>query len=313
MMSDIILHHYQNSPFSEKARLMLGFKKLAWKSVDIPNMMPKPDVTALTGGYRRTPVMQIGADIYCDTALIADVLERLQPTPSLYPADVAGVSKIFAQWADSTFFWTIIPYCFQPTGVANIFKGASPEQMQAFAADRAKFRGTIPRMGVPQAIGQMRETLNRIEHMLADGRAYLFGSAASIADFSTYHCVWFVHDVAKLTDIFIGKPKLEAWHARMTAFGHGTSEKIDSGHAIQIAKESRAAGFGDRKSDELYASHLGEVVAITPSDYGLDPVEGELVFADATEFAIKRMDERAGEVVVHFPRMGFQLKKSGDA
>lgn len=311
-MADIILHHYQNSPFSEKARLMLGFKKLAWQSVDIPNMMPKPDVTALTGGYRRTPVMQIGADIYCDTALIADVLERLQPTPSLYPVDVAGASKIFAQWADSTLFWTIIPYCFQPVGIANIFQGASPEQMQAFAADRAKFRGAIPRMGLPQAIGQLREMLNRIEHMLADGRAYLFGPAASIADFSVYHCVWFVHDVAKLTDAFADTPKLMAWHARMKAIGHGKSEKLDAGHAVQVAQESQSAGFGDRKSDELYASRLGEIVTITPSDYGLDPVEGELVFADASEFAIKRRDERAGEVVVHFPRMGFQLQKSGD-
>jgi len=312
-MSDIILHHYQNSPFSEKARLMLGFKKLAWKSVDIPSVMPKPDVTALTGGYRRTPVMQIGADIYCDTALIADVLERLQPSLSLYPADIAGASKILAQWADSTFFWTVIPYCFQPTGVANIFKGASPEQMQVFAADRAKFRGVIPRMGLPQAIGQFHEMLNRIEHMLSDGRDYLFGPVASIADFSTYHGVWFVHDVAKLTEIFADKPKLQAWHARMTAIGHGTSEKLDSGYAVQIAKESQSAGFAGRKSDELYAAHLGEVVTITPSDYGLDPVEGELIFADATEYAIKRIDERAGEVVVHFPRMGFQLKKSGDA
>ncbi len=311
-MSDIILHHYQNSPFSEKTRLILGFKKLAWKSVYVPNMMPKPDVTALTGGYRRTPVMQIGADIYCDTALIADVLERLQSSPSLYPADVAGASKIFAQWADSTFFWTIIPYCFQPAGISNVFKGASPEQMQAFAADRAKFRGTIPRMGLPQAIGQLSEMLNRIEHMLGDGRDYLFGSAASIADFSVYHCVWFVHDVAKLTDIFDGKPKLQAWRERIAAFGHGTSEKLESGHAVQIARESQPVGFVGRESDELYKAHLGQIVAITPSDYGLDPVEGELVFADATEFAIKRTDERAGDVVVHFPRMGFQLKKSGD-
>ena len=70
-MSDLILHHYPMSPFSEKVRLILGHKQLAWKSVLIPSVMPKPDVVALTGGYRRTPFLQIGADIYCDTALIA--------------------------------------------------------------------------------------------------------------------------------------------------------------------------------------------------------------------------------------------------
>jgi glutathione S-transferase len=86
-MSDLILHHYPSSPFSEKIRLILGYKQLAWKSVIIPQIMPKPDVVALTGGYRKTPFLQIGADIYCDSALICDVLEHRQPTPTLYPKD----------------------------------------------------------------------------------------------------------------------------------------------------------------------------------------------------------------------------------
>ena len=62
-MPELILHHYAISPFSEKARLVLGFKGLAWRSVNIPSVLPKLDVVALTGGYRRTPFMQIGADI----------------------------------------------------------------------------------------------------------------------------------------------------------------------------------------------------------------------------------------------------------
>ncbi|RZI55153.1 MAG: glutathione S-transferase family protein, partial [Pseudomonas sp.] len=70
-MSELILHHYPTSLFAEKARLMLGFKGLSWRSVNIPSIMPKPDLMPLTGGYRKTPVLQVGADIYCDTALIA--------------------------------------------------------------------------------------------------------------------------------------------------------------------------------------------------------------------------------------------------
>ena len=69
-MDTLILHHYPASPFAEKIRRVLAFKQLAYRSVIIPDVMPKPDVLALTGGYRRTPILQIGADIYCDTALI---------------------------------------------------------------------------------------------------------------------------------------------------------------------------------------------------------------------------------------------------
>ena len=78
-MTDIILHHYEISPYSEKVRIGLGLKGLAWGSVEIPVIMPKPDLTALTGGYRKTPVLQIGADIYCDSQLIM----RELPHPEL--------------------------------------------------------------------------------------------------------------------------------------------------------------------------------------------------------------------------------------
>jgi glutathione S-transferase len=308
-VADIILHHYRNSPFSEKIRLILGFKNLAWKSVDIPPIMPKPDLLPLTGGYRRTPVMQIGADIYCDTALMADVLERIQPSPSLYPQAYAGLDRILAQWADSTLFWTAISYSFQPQGLANIFKNMTPEQMQAFSADRAKFRGNAPRMALPEAIGQMRELVKRLEGMLADGKPYLLGAQPSIADFSVYHAIWFVHDLAGLADILAAAPKVAAWKERIAAIGHGTFEKMTAEQALTVARTSTPAGFDGRQSDDVYAAHLGQRVTIQPSDYGIDPVEGELVFADAQEFAVRRSDERAGTVVVHFPRLGYQLKK----
>jgi len=78
-MSQIILHHYDISPFSEKVRRVLAFKDIAWRAVEQPMMAPKPELTPLTGGYRRIPVMQIGADVYCDTALIIRRLEFLHP------------------------------------------------------------------------------------------------------------------------------------------------------------------------------------------------------------------------------------------
>jgi glutathione S-transferase len=89
----VILHNYPTSPFAEKITLIMGFKGMHWTSALIPLVMPKPDVVALTGGYRKTPILQVGADIYCDSALIADVIETLSPQPSLYPAGIAGPSR----------------------------------------------------------------------------------------------------------------------------------------------------------------------------------------------------------------------------
>src|ERR1700761_4499261 len=91
------------SPFAEKVRLILGFKNRHWSSVLIPNIMPKPDLTALTGGYRKTPVLQIGADIYCDSQLIMRELDHRHPSPSFYPAG-GGATDGLAWWAEKTTF-----------------------------------------------------------------------------------------------------------------------------------------------------------------------------------------------------------------
>ena len=55
MTDTIILHHYDMSPYSEKVRLGLGLKGLVWASVETPVIMPKPDLTALTGAIARRP------------------------------------------------------------------------------------------------------------------------------------------------------------------------------------------------------------------------------------------------------------------
>ena len=145
-MPDLILHHYPSSPFSEKIRLVLGYKKLAWKSVIIPPIMPKPDVLALTGGYRKTPVLQVGADIYCDSALICDVLEHVQPEPPLYPPHLKGVARVFAQWADTTLFWAAMAYNLQPKGAAHVFAKAPPEAAKAFGEDRKAMSSNMVRL-----------------------------------------------------------------------------------------------------------------------------------------------------------------------
>ena len=101
-MTDIILHHYAVSPYAEKVRIGLGLKQATWKSVDIPNVMPKPDLMPLTGGYRKTPVMQIGADIYCDTQLIMLELDRRLPSPPFLPKGREGEARAITSTATSS-------------------------------------------------------------------------------------------------------------------------------------------------------------------------------------------------------------------
>ena len=309
-MPHFILHHYDGSPFSEKLRLIFGFKGLSWASVTIPVIMPKPDVVALTGGYRKTPIVQVGADVYCDTALIARLIEQHAPKPTLYPAG-APLAPILAQWADSTLFWTVVPVALQPAGVAHTLKGVPPEVMKDFAADRRPFTATLKRQTLADATAQLGVYTAAFDAQLADGRPWLLGSKAgaeaSIADFAVAHCAWFVRRAGPVaSSVFSPFKHFNAWLDRVLAFGHGKPEAMSSEEALALAAAATshvpchvAPGLG---------FDAGQRVTVTPIDYCLDPVAGTLVGLSSEEVVVRRTDARAGLVHVHFPRAGFQIK-----
>ncbi|WP_332777835.1 glutathione S-transferase family protein [Polaromonas sp.] len=312
-MADLILHHYPTSPFAEKIRLILGYKNLSWKSVIIPMIMPKPDMVALTGGYRKTPVLQIGADIYCDTALICDVLEHLQPTPSLYPAPGKGLERTLAHWADTTLFWTAMAFNLQPKGVAQMFGDLPPEAARAFGEDRKAMGAGMVRLRPADAAAAYRSYLRRLSDML-HGRPFLLGDAPTVADFAAYHPLWFTRvRTSVLADILDNVPDVLNWMDSMAAIGHGSMEQFNSTDAIAIAAASTPADLHDDIFQDEHGIPLGSRVSISGESFGPEPSEGELIAATRMHYTLRRTDPRAGTVHVHFPRIGYCLKAAAQA
>ena len=307
MPSDIILHHYAASPFSEKVRLVLGHKNLSWKSVTVPAIMPKPDVQALTGGYRKTPFLQIGSDVYCDSALMCDVLEHIQPTPTLYPEPHKGLARVLAQWADTTLFWAAMAYNLQPKGALSMFD--SLDTAKAFGADRGAMSVGMNRQRPADAAAAYKSYLRRIADML-DGNDFLMGNTPCVADFSAYHPLWFSRTcVPVMAGILDATPTVLQWMDRMAALGHGAKEKITATEAIAIcAASTGATAQNDETFQDEHAIPLGSQVTIAAETFGPEATEGQLVGATRTRYTLKRLDERAGIVHVHFPRIGYALK-----
>lgn len=310
-MQDIILHHYPKSPFAEKIRLALGLKNLAWTSCDAPDMMPKPELQALTGGNRRIPVLQIGADIYCDTSLICDVLESIEPTPTLYPAQNKGLVRSLAQWADDKIFAAGMAYNFSPAGAADFAKQNSDIDLKAFAADRTAMRGGAPRMYPGDAAGTYKSYLRRLASML-DSSDYLVGNQISLADFSAYHPLWFTRRLPSLAGILATNPAILPWMDRIAALGHGKrGAEISRAESLAIAKGATpvVASSSEMFQDE-HGIALGTEVAITAESFGTEVTTGTLIAATRTRYTIRREHEWTGVVHVHFPRIGFVLKKA---
>ena len=310
IMSGIILYHYPESPFSEKIRLLLGYKQASYQTVKVPIIQPKPELAALTGGYRKTPVMQIGADVYCDTALMARVIDRLYPDNSIYPAALEAASGGLAHWTDTFFFKVAVAVAFQPRALGSTPLFADEKAAAAFMADRAEFTRGSTELGMDLrvALPYFVMHLKRLDQQLACA-PYLFGEAPTIVDFSTYHICWFVYNNAALRDTFAPFIQVLAWMKVMASIGHGQPVEITGAEALAVARETSpqpAAKTAALQVDEL---QVGDVVDITPIDYGLFPVRGALQLASLEELVLLREDPQVGQVAVHFPRLGFKVEK----
>lgn len=299
--SEIILHHYDTSPFSEKVRIQMGIKGLSWRSVIQPTIMPKPDLLPLTGGYRRIPVMQSGADVFCDTQVIMAEIERRAPSPKT----IAGADWAVNLWADRLMF--------QPT-VAIIFGAIGHMVPKAFIEDREKMSGGRPfnvegmKAAGPPMKGQFRAMSAWLEQQLADGSTWISGATPGLADIAAYMNFWFLERslAAEMAGLLQGLPHVIPWKERVAALGHGDRAEMTTQEALDIAKASEpaAAGVTHDPADPLGLAP-GAPVFVMADDYGSDRIEGRLVAANPQRIVIAREDPRVGAVNVHFPRAGY--------
>lgn len=306
-----ILHHYGISPFAEKIRAILGYKGLSWRSVEIPAVMPKPDLTALTGGYRKTPVLQLGCDVYCDTVRIARALDELAPERPAFRPEQEAVAVPAGRWLDQHLFLAVIALLFEPEAAAagqDLFGGA--EGAAAFLKDRgpmmAAARVKPPPPGEARVV--MEDVLRRLGAQLAAGGPYLFGKDPGWADFCAYHPLWGARSNAVLARRLDAHPRVLAWLDRIAALGHGQPEPLASGEALAIARASKPRPRAGEPGPPLEGLEIGDTVEIAADDYALEPSAGRLVHCGPDELAIERTDERAGRVVVHFPRIGYRVE-----
>lgn len=298
----VILHHFDESPFSEKIRLVFGLKKMAWTSVLISRIMPRPDLMPLTGGYRRTPVMQIGADIYCDTQCIIRELERRYPTPTLFPGGNEGLAWASAMWTDKSFFQNTV----------NLVFGSLADKVpQSFIEDREKLRGAkfdvaAMKAAIPQMRDQYRAHVGWIETELAGGRHWLGGDEPSLFDINAYMNIWYVRSNLSVADAMLAEfPKTRAWEDRVRAIGHGTRTEMSTAEALEVGRNATPQTAEANDPRDPNGRKVGDLVDVRPDDYGRIAVRGRIVALSAQSIAIRRHDDIAGDVVVHFPRAGF--------
>lgn len=304
MQHELILHHYDPSPFSEKVRLVLGLKRLAWRSVIVPMVLPKPDLMPLTGGNRRTPVLQIGSDVYCGTNLIAAELERRFPEPTIYPGSSRGLCAMLALWADQILFLPSSRYAIR---CSNHFPPGFHEDRAAMRS-HATLSDERLRAEAPHYMEQLQLQLAYVEQTLADMRPFLLGEQPSLADFSVYARVWWAQLFGGDKGELAALPRVTTWARRIAAIGHGTRHEMAPQEALAVAAAAAPEFLTSATAESR--PRIGQQVSIATEGFGPDPVEGEIVAITEEAVALRRHDLRVGEVVVHLPRQGYEIQPS---
>jgi len=304
-VSEIILHHYPQSPVSEKVRIGLGIKQLAWRSVEIPRVPPKPELMPMTGGYRRTPVMQIGADIYCDSQCILRELQRRFPEPTFFPGGGDGLPFALNRWADFVF-----------DQVVGVVMGAAADTLpEAFAKDRGRlyfgpnFDFRKIKEQIPHNVTQLRAQFGWLDQRLATGRSFVLGEQPGLPDAVAYYLVWFIRGRWESGPAFLSEfPSLGKWEKRVAAIGHGKPSAMSAAEALQIAKTSEPNTPEQADPHDPMGIKPGMTVNVVADvDGGEEPVSGSVRYIDRDSIALLKRHEQVGSVCIHFPRVGYRV------
>ena len=303
-MSEFILHHYAFSPYSEKIRLMLGYTNTPWLSAITKEMPPRRDLAKLAGGYQRIPVAQIGADIFCDSNLIAEEISKLAADESLSLFSASQEVREFVELAEGQVFFA----CVMASGGPVLRKKAMQQlgviNITRFLIDRLKMgrKAKIKMVSAKRARPITESFLSVCEEKLQTN--FMFGEQPNIADFSAYHCLWFIRDLGERSFIQ-NYPKVVAWMDRMRAFAKPAQREISAKEAISIAIDSTPIEIANFS---IQVELLNQQVEVAPTDYRLTGTQGVLVGQTEHSYVLQRKASKSSVVHTHFPQQGYQIK-----
>ncbi|KAJ0413776.1 hypothetical protein BJY00DRAFT_54100 [Aspergillus carlsbadensis] len=330
--SPVVLFHYPHSPFSYRVLSYLALRGIPYDQCIQPQILPRPDLARLGIRYRRIPLLSIGRDVYLDSPMILQRLERLEAGKPSFASQATpeqqGLERLLASYAlDTDFFMNVVKVLLPTTPLIR---------SEAFLKDRADMAGGGPSMNFahvlqatrPDAIVAVKNAIEFLETtLLADGRDWLAKTEApGLADIETvWPLSWLFSTPGAVPEEHISPqlfPKVFAWVQRFqkaVAAARKTLPKITTLSGEQVA-ELLAKAASDHTADAIEENdplvqanrfHKGQMVQVWPTDSGSrHKTVGKLVGLTSKEITIETTE---GEVVVrvHAPRKGFRVNAVG--
>ena len=190
----IELYQFELSQFSEKVRLILDYKGLEYKKIEVAPGIGQLEVFKISG-QTQVPVLKDGDTVIADSTEIALYLDRKYPEKPLIPTDAVarGQCLLMEEWADESlgikgrkaFFGALNHYqnfrtSFIPSNVPDFLKnvvGAFPPQLLD-TLGKGIGLGTDIFKEAERGLKQDLEALS----LILQNQPYLIGNEPTLAD-----------------------------------------------------------------------------------------------------------------------------------
>lgn len=220
-MPEIVLHQWEMSPFCNKARRCLGYKGLAYQTVNYNGLLARKAASLSPVG--KLPVLDYDGERIQDSNRIAEFLDRKHPERRLFPTDPQqlAAARIWDDWASqSLYFHEIYFRMLDPAslerGLDLICKGRPRWERLVL---RAVFKRRYPRKLREQGLARLPRAeveaqffslMDDLETLLSQ-RRFLVGDTLSIADLGVVAQLDELIRTSDLAPRLLALPHFKAW------------------------------------------------------------------------------------------------------
>ncbi len=221
----IRLHQFELSPFCDKIRRALAWKRVPCEIVEVP--LSKSLFVRRINRIGKLPTLEHDGRFIADSTEIARHLERAFPDPPLLPKDPQqrALAHVFEDWADESLYFYEMRLRFTlPHNAARwipVLAAHDPPWMQRLAPFLVPrlMRGILSRQGIGRhpIEAVLRETeahVRALEDWLA-GRSWLVGDALSIADLAVFAQLFAIRGADEGAALIAAAPAVTAWMTRV--------------------------------------------------------------------------------------------------
>lgn len=305
----IILHRSLGSPYSQKVMTMLGYMGIDYYSVIAPKGVPRPIQEKLVGNYsRRIPILQIGADFYCDTALICSQLAHVSGQKELDMKHLPNESQEFIKKVENIYAKAMLGSLTPLDFVLGYFKNIPPLDAFAFLKDRVKLKKEFPDVNpigdkTRQEWQQIGKNYLEFLNKKLDGHLFLFSenNTPSAIDFSVFSYVWY-HQMLNNLKLAKDLSHLKAWLKRLNKFEKGNYSNLVPEKSVEIAKEASPIDIPKNMKE---SSQIGSLIQVPVNDVlgkTTKPIEGILKGKNEYKYIIERPIDNSNRVHIHIPK-----------